>query len=166
MWNRLASQPLIICSAVLLLTAEPVRAAERPLQDLVAHCFDAGGVCAGLESDSPDRDGQATAVGPSRRSGKFDALIASYVATSTADVALSMYHIRRGTGRERGFGAWWQDRPVPFAISKGAMIAASVLIFQNIHETRPKTALILGLVATAVESSLVARNAWLMSNHR
>jgi hypothetical protein len=84
---------------------------------------------------------------------------AAFVTLASADLAVSMYQIGRGVGREQGFGAAWQDSPVAFAISKSAMTATFVYAVQRLHKTRPKTAIVLGVAATAMEGFLVAHGA-------
>ena len=89
----------------------------------------------------------------------FKIVVGSFFAAASSDLAVSMYQIGRGSARERGFGSWWQDSPVAFATSKTAMAAAFAYGLQRVHKTRPKTAFIMGLAATAVESLLVVRGA-------
>jgi len=89
----------------------------------------------------------------------FNLLLASFITTAATDVAVSMYQIGQSSAREQAFGAWWQDQPVAFAVSKSAMAAAFVYGLQKIHRTRPKTAFVLGLAATAFETSLIVRAA-------
>jgi hypothetical protein len=86
-------------------------------------------------------------------------VIMGFITAASTDLAVSTYQIGRGAGRERGFGAPWQDSPVAFGITKSAMSAAFVYGIQHVHKTRPKTAIVLGVAATAVEGWLVARGA-------
>ncbi len=89
----------------------------------------------------------------------FRSLSIAFAGAASADISLSMYQINRGTAREVGFGAQWQDSPVAFAVTKGLMATAFVYGLQRMHKTRPKTAFVLGLAATAVEGWLAARAA-------
>ena len=91
---------------------------------------------------------------------------AAFVTLAGADLALSTYQIGRGAGREQGFGASWQDSPVAFAISKSAMSATFVYAIQRLHKSRPKTAIVIGVAATAMEGWLVARGAALLPPQR
>jgi hypothetical protein len=89
----------------------------------------------------------------------FTTVSAAFVVAASTDLSVSMYQIGRGSAREVAFGAQWQDSPVAFAVSKSVMTAAFVYGLQRMHKTRPKTALVLGLVATAVEGWLAVRSA-------
>ena len=86
-------------------------------------------------------------------------VVGTFVAAAAADVSISMYQIQRGAARERGFGAWWQNSPVPFALSKSVMATAFVYGLRELRKTKPKTALVLGIAASAVEVSLAVRSA-------
>jgi hypothetical protein len=77
-----------------------------------------------------------------------------------------MYGIGNGAVRERGFGSWWQDSPVAFAATKSAATAVFAYQLQKLHRTRPKTAIVIGLITTGVEASLAARGAQLSSRRR
>jgi hypothetical protein len=90
---------------------------------------------------------------------RFRALMGTFVGAATADIAVSMYQIEQQNGRELGFGAWWQDSPAAFAVSKAAMTAAFVYGLKRMHRSRPKTAMTLGIVATIVEGALVVHGA-------
>jgi hypothetical protein len=89
----------------------------------------------------------------------FDVVIGSFIVTASSDVAVSMYQIGRGQAREIGFGAWWQDSPVLFSASKSAMTVAFAYGLKRVHKSRPKTAFVMGIVATTVEGLLVVRSA-------
>jgi hypothetical protein len=91
--------------------------------------------------------------------GKFHVVLGAFVTAAGTDVAVSMYQIGRGTAREAGFGSWWQDSPVAFAVTKSALTALFAYQLQRLHRTRPKAAFILGIAATSVEATLVARSA-------
>ena len=91
--------------------------------------------------------------------GAFHLVLGAFVTAAGTDVAVSMYQIGRGTAREAAFGSWWQDSPVAFAATKSALTALFAYQLQRIHRTRPKTAMILGIVGTSVEATLVARSA-------
>jgi len=104
-----------------------------------------------------------TAMEPQRESTVGIHLVtAAFVTLAGTDLALSTYQIGSGAGREQGFGASWQDSPVAFAISKSAMSATFVYAIQRLHKSRPKTALVIGIAATAMEGWLVARGAALL----
>ncbi len=95
----------------------------------------------------------------SAHDGRFNVVIGAFITAAGADLAVSMYQIGRGAAREGAFGAPWQDSPVAFAVSKSAMTAAFVYGLQRVRKTRPKTALVMGIAATAAEAWLVARSA-------
>ena len=97
-----------------------------------------------------------------RQDRLFQSLNAAFVIAAGTDVSISMYQIGRGVARERAFGAPWQDSPVTFALTKSAMTAAFAFGLQRMHKERPKTAFILGLAATALESWLAVRGARMM----
>ncbi len=101
---------------------------------------------------------EATADGY-RSDPKFNFVLGAFIAAAGTDLAVSMYQIGRGTARDRGFGAAWQDSPVAFAATKSTMTAVFAFGLQRLHRDRPKTALIMGIAATAVESLLVVRSA-------
>jgi hypothetical protein len=96
-------------------------------------------------------------IAESHRDGPFRFVSAAFFVAASADLSVSMYQVGRGAARETGFGAQWQDSPVAFALTKSAMSAAFVYGLQRMHRTRPKTALVLGLVATAFEGWLTVR---------
>lgn len=93
------------------------------------------------------------------RDRAFNLVLGSFFTAASSDLAVSMYQIGRGAARERGFGSWWQDQPVVFATSKSAMAVAFGYGLQRLRKSRPKTALVMGVVATSVEGWLVVRNA-------
>jgi hypothetical protein len=100
------------------------------------------------------------AVAPARSGDvPFQLMMGALITAAGSDIAVSMYRIGQGRAREVGFGAWWQDSPVAFALSKSAMAALLAWQIQRIHRTRPKTAFVLGLVTAAVETGLVVRAA-------
>jgi hypothetical protein len=86
-------------------------------------------------------------------------VVGAFVVSATADVAVSTAQIQRGVARERGFGAWLQDSPVPFVVTKGLVAASFVYGVRQLRKTRPKTAMAFGIVATAVEAGLAVRSA-------
>jgi len=96
---------------------------------------------------------------------KFRVMLGGYVVAATTDTAVSMYHIGNGTVRERGFGAPWQDSPVAFALTKTAFTVFFAYQLERLHRTHPKAAFTLGIVATSVEATLVARTAYLAHQH-
>jgi hypothetical protein len=87
------------------------------------------------------------------------AVTAAFLITASTDLAVSMYQIGRGEAREVGFGAPWQDSPVAFAVTKSAVAVGFAYGLQHLHKSRPKTALVLGIAATALESWLTVRGA-------
>ena len=91
--------------------------------------------------------------------GPFHVVLGAFVTAAGTDVAVSMYQIGRGTAREAAFGSWWQDSPVAFAATKSALTALFAYQLQRVHRTRPKTAMLLGIIGTSVEATLVARSA-------
>ena len=93
-------------------------------------------------------------------------VVGAFVSAAAADVSISMYQIQRGVVTERGLGAGWQDSPVPFALTKGAMAATFVYGLRELRKTKPRTALVLGLAASAVEVSLAVRSARLGAARR
>ena len=99
-----------------------------------------------------------------RRDGLFRSVSLGFAFAAGADLSISMYQINNGTARESGFGAQWQDTPVAFAASKAAVSAAFLYGLSRIHKTRPKTALVIGIAATAVEGWLAVRAARMTPN--
>jgi hypothetical protein len=87
------------------------------------------------------------------------AVTSAFLITASTDLAVSMYQIGRGEAREVGFGAPWQDSPVAFAVTKSAMAVGFAYGLQHLHKSRPKTALVLGMAATALETWLTVRGA-------
>ena len=102
----------------------------------------------------------------SRGDGTFQVVMGAFLTAAGTDIATTMYHVGRGTAREAGFGGWWQDSPVAFAVTKSAVTALFAYQLQRLHKTRPKTAIILGVVSTGLEASLVARTARIGSRAR
>lgn len=96
---------------------------------------------------------------PARDEGAFHIVLGAFVTAAGTDVAVSMYQIGRGAAREAGFGSWWQDSPVAFAMTKSAATALFAYQLHRLHRTRPKAAFILGIATTSVEAALVARAA-------
>jgi hypothetical protein len=99
-------------------------------------------------TDASDRHDQA-----------FNIVLGGFFTAASSDLAVSMYRIQEGSARERGFGSWWQDSPVAFAVSKSAMAVAFAYGLKRVHKTRPKTAWVMGIAATSFESWLVVRSA-------
>jgi len=122
---------------------------------------------AGWYDAHPADSGQTPAPAPAahaaapadRDDGHFKLLLGAFLTAASADLAVSMYQIGRGAAHEAAFGSGWEDKPVPFALSKSAAAAAFALGIQHLHKDRPKAAFIIGLSATIVESMLVARAA-------
>jgi hypothetical protein len=92
-----------------------------------------------------------------RHAEAMHAVTAAFLITASTDLAVSMYQIGRGEAREVGFGAPWQDSPVAFAVTKSAMAVGFAYGLQHLHKSRPKTALVLGVAATALETWLTVR---------
>jgi hypothetical protein len=101
----------------------------------------------------------------SRHEGLFMALNSAFIISASTDVSISMYQIGRGVARETGFGAQWQDSPMAFAVTKSAMAAAFAYGLNRIHKTRPKTAFVIGIAATALEGWLAVRSARMSAPH-
>jgi len=91
--------------------------------------------------------------------GHFPLMLGAFLTAASADLAVSMYQIGRGTAHEAAFGSAWDHAPVAFALSKSGAAAMFALGIQRMHKDRPKAALLLGLSATIVESMLVVRAA-------
>jgi hypothetical protein len=104
-----------------------------------------------------DAPKQAATAG--KDEGRFHLVLGAFVTAAGTDIASSMYQIGRGSAREAGFGAAWQDSPVAFAATKSALTALFVYQLQKLHRTRPKAAFILGIAGTSVEAALIARTA-------
>jgi hypothetical protein len=150
----------LLCALVLLVSVHAQ--AQTPPLDLSlspTSCASPNKVC----TDPPARFNEQTNYRESSTSvshdGKFNVVIGAFITAAGADLAVSMYQIGRGAAREGAFGAQWQDSPVAFAVSKSAMTAAFVYGLQRVRKIRPKTALVLGIAATAAETWLVARSA-------
>lgn len=90
---------------------------------------------------------------------RFTIVLGSFITAAGTDAAVSMYQIGRGSGREVGFGKWWQDSPVAFAATKSALTAVFAHQLTRLHQKRPKTALVIGIAATAIEAGLIVRGA-------
>jgi hypothetical protein len=121
-----------------------------------------------LEAQTAQAGPDATPISPRQASafraprdheGLFQTVSAALIVSASTDLSVSMYQIGRGNAREAGFGAAWQDSPVMFAVTKSAISAALVYGLQRMHKTRPKSAIVLGLAATAVEGWLTVRSA-------
>jgi hypothetical protein len=153
------------CLALIgLLSTVPAHAQVRLSDINGAACIDPARTCAVPYARfmNGDTTGQAAADGmpaADRSDIKFNVVMGAFITAAGTDIAVSMYQIGRGAARERGFGAPWQDSPVAFAATKSAMTAVFVFGLQRLHKDRPKTALILGIAQTAVESLLVVRSA-------
>jgi hypothetical protein len=149
------------CLPLLALLAAPAAAAaqDAPLAAALAQCFEQGGACAALTDPAAPSEGPETPAAGRREDPRLQLLTGAFITAASADLAVTMYQIGRGAARERGFGAWWQDEPVPFALTKSGMAAIFVYGLQRMHRTRPKTAFVIGLVATAAEAALVVHGA-------
>ena len=140
--------------------------AQTPIADAAAAwCADASKPCVAMFArDAVVSDAvEGTSAAAARRKDGFPIVLGAFITAASADLAVSMYQIGRGAAREVAFGSTWQDAPVPFAVSKSALAALFALGVQRIHKDRPKTALILGISATVLESMLVVRAARISS---
>ena len=152
------------CIALLLSVALPsaARAQQGPIAAAVERCLDSGRPCARGEQVAPGARSSSPAAVSVERQGddpKFKLLMGAFITAAGSDIGISMYQIGRGAARERGFGAWWQDSPVTFGITKSGAMAFAVYGLEKMHRTRPKTAFILGIAATSLEMTLAARGA-------
>jgi hypothetical protein len=161
MVRRLA--PLVALS-LLVLTCPLF--AQTPIGEAAANwCARADALCD--TERAPAASSPAATSAPAVNSGsdsRFPLVLGAFITAASADLAVSMYQIGRGTAREVAFGSWWQDSPVPFAASKSAMAALFTLGVQRLHRDHPKAALILGTSATIAESMLVVRAARISPN--
>jgi hypothetical protein len=158
--RRAAGRVIVLVAAMAVLTAGPCRA-QHAREDNGASAEETapiGSITQAVNQLHWPETSAAPAARP-QDDPKFNVLLASFITTAGADIAVSMYQIGTSSAREQAFGAWWQDQPVAFAVSKSAMTAAFVYGLQKIHRSRPKTAYTLGLIATAIETSLVVRAA-------
>jgi hypothetical protein len=148
-----------LCALLLLLSVR-AQAQTLPLDLSLTSCIGPAKACTEsatrLNEQSDRRESLASAADGD---GRFHVVMGAFITAAGADLAVSMYQIGRGAAREGAFGAPWQDSPVAFAISKSAMTAAFVYGVQRVRKTRPKTALVLGIAATAAEGWLAARSA-------
>ena len=147
-----------------LLSALPAQAQVRLSDFNGVACIDPARKCpvpyARFENGNVVSPGGDDAMATDDRSDpRFNFVMGAFITAAGTDLAVSMYQIGRGTARERAFGAAWQDSPVAFAATKSAMTAVFAFGLQRLHKDRPRTALILGIATTAVESLLVARSA-------
>ena len=142
-FSRTLTRAIVACALLSLALGVHVRAQEAPRPANAA---------APARASSAEKD-----------DGRFHLVLGAFITAAGTDVASSMYQIGKGNAREAGFGAPWQDSPVAFAATKSALTALFAYQLQHLHKTRPKTALILGLVGTGVEVALVARTAHLQT---
>jgi hypothetical protein len=156
----------LVAIAAVLAVATPARAQTSPPPE--THAADltisaAQGTSSAAASAAPTGqlrlpDSGARPESPIHDDAKFNAFIlGGFITAAGADVAVTMYQIGSASARERGFGAWWQDSPVAFSVSKSAMTAVFVYGLQRVHRSRPKTAVALGIAGIAVESMLAVR---------
>ena len=148
----------LIFGMALLLSSAPARAQLVLPAGSVTPSLDVAvvpGPLAGADIRGTDR----TPASDGPRDSLFRVVTGTYIAAAGADIAVSMYQIDRGVARERGLGAQWQDSPAAFAITKGALAATFVYGIHRMHERRPKTAIALGIAATALETLLTVRSA-------
>src|SRR5436309_14394909 len=62
--------------------------------------------------------------------GHFPLVLGAFLTAASADLAVSMYQIGRGTACEAAFGSGWEHAPVPFALSKSGAAAVFALGIQ------------------------------------
>jgi hypothetical protein len=153
----------LVLAVVLVGSATPVRAQTEIVDAVIAPCVAATANC----TPEPSRNEVTRVASPAadHRESVFHVATGAFVVAASADLSVTMYQIGRGVARERGFGAQWQDSPVAFAVSKSAMTAVVAYGLQRMHKTRPKTALILTVAATAVEGWLAVRGSRLDPIH-
>lgn len=101
----------------------------------------------------------APAAAPDAGSTPFHLLLGAYLTAAGADVSVSMYQIGRGTGREVGFGASFQDSPVALSVAKSAMSAAVAYQLTRMRRHRPKLAFTLLAITTGIEAALAVHAA-------
>lgn len=94
-----------------------------------------------------------------RHDTAFAAVLTAFAVASAADIGISSYQIQRGVAQEEGFGKWWQHSPGAFVASKGAMATIFGLGLHRLRQQRPKSALVIGLLATGIEAALAAKGA-------
>ena len=153
--SRLAGA--LFVGLALLVSSTPARAQLVLPAGAHAPTLDVAAAPRPMAADVRAADRTTAPDGP--RDPLFSVVTGAYIAAATADIAVSMYQIDRGAARERGLGAQWQDSPAAFAITKGALAATFVYGIHRMHERRPKTAIMLGIAATAIESLLTVRSA-------
>jgi hypothetical protein len=155
-WKSLAG----VATGIALALPAPVAAQETVTRDAPAYSLQAAIADAALLQT--DRAASTAA----REDGKFQFVMGAFLTVAGTDIATTMYHLGQGTAREVGFGGWWQHRPVTFAVTKSAATALFAYQLQKLHKTRPKTAMVLGIVGAGFEASLVARTARIGSRAR
>ena len=149
--------PWLVLAAALLGAPAPAGAQTHPADAVDVPCLVATANCAPQVIHDSSNHAEVAAAGHPVE--VFHAVTTAFIIAASADISVSMYQIHQGEAREVGFGAQWQDSPVAFALTKGAMAAGFAYGLQRMHKSRPKTALILGVAATALESWLTVRSA-------
>lgn len=94
-----------------------------------------------------------------RRDPALAAVLTAFAVASAADIGISTYQIQRGVAQEKGFGKWWQDSPAAFVASKGAMAAIFGFGVHRLRQQRPKSALVIGILAAGLETALAVKGA-------
>jgi hypothetical protein len=151
-----------LLSALVLMASTRAQAQAPPLElsPSPTSCAGPNKVCTNPPATLNDQNiRHESLTSASAHDGQFNVVIGAFITAAGADLAVSMYQIGRGAAREGAFGAPWQDSPVAFAVSKSAMTAAFVYGIQRVRKTRPKTAMVMGIAATAAETWLAARSA-------
>ena len=157
MQSPLNLTPCLLLGAILL--GAPLTAGAQTEGDATdAPCAAAAPDCLAQPPTTDTRTRVDGAAGD-HHEAVFHAVSTGFIVVASTDLSLSMYQIGRGAAREGAFGAQWQDSPVAFALTKSAMAAGFAYGLQRMHKTRPKTALILGIAATAIEGWLTVRSA-------
>jgi hypothetical protein len=147
---------LVLCAALLGLPAHAAAQAERA-DTGAAPCVAGSATCTAQPIHESVERTKAAAEG--RRDEAFLLVNTAFIISASTDLSVSMYQIGRGAAREGAFGAQWQDSPIAFAVSKSALAAGFAYGLQRMHRSKPKTALVLGIAATALECMLTVRSA-------
>ena len=151
---------VLLCA--LFASAAPA-SAQTEAADASAPCSIATASCTFTPNGDEGQRETSSATGV--QDGLYHVVTGAFVVAASTDLSVSMYQIGRGVAREKGFGAQWQDSPVAFAVTKSAMTAVVAYGLQRMHKTRPRTALFLGVAATAFETWLAARGARIAPVH-
>jgi hypothetical protein len=102
-----------------------------------------------------------------RQDRALDWSIGALTIAATADATTSMALLSQPGFREGNpLLKPFQDSPVAFGIAKGAYTAGLIYAIRGLHKTHPRAAVIVAIVATAIEAGLVASNARLQNGGR